>query len=85
MSKAWSGGSTRDWRRRRALVLARDGHRCQLKLKGCTTKATHAHHTGGREVTGDDMAHLVAACQHCNLATGDPRSHDPQPQPRTRW
>lgn len=85
MSRSWAGGSTRAWRRIRALVLARDGYRCRLKLPGCTTVANQVHHTGAREVTGDNPNHLVAACQHCNLAVGDPRSHDPNPQPRTRW
>jgi len=84
MSRSWKGGSTRAWRRTRALVLARDGHRCQLKLPGCTTTATHVHHVLGK-AHGDDPAQLLAACAHCNLSTGDPSGHDPQPQPRTRW
>jgi 5-methylcytosine-specific restriction endonuclease McrA len=86
MSQAWAKGSTTAWRRTRAGVLTRDGYRCQLQLQGCTTKATQVHHTLGRTVTGDDPAHLVAACQHCNLKVGDPtRATDPAPQPRTRW
>lgn len=31
MSRAWKVGSTRAWRRIRAAVLDRDGHRCQLQ------------------------------------------------------
>lgn len=85
MSKAWASGSTAAWRRVRAFVLERDGHRCQLKLDGCTTRATHVHHTVAREVAGDDPAHLVASCQSCNLTTGDPRRHDPRPRGRTQW
>lgn len=85
MSKGWAGGSTRAWRHTRAIVLARDGHTCQLKLEGCTGTATHVHHTVGREIAGDNTAHLVASCAHCNLKTGDPRGNDPQPTPRTRW
>lgn len=85
MSKAWSAGSTRAWRRVRAAVLARDGHRCQLKLPGCTTIADSAHHTLAREISGDNPDHLVAACTPCNLHVGDPRRHDPPPRPHTTW
>jgi 5-methylcytosine-specific restriction endonuclease McrA len=86
MSTSWAKGSTRAWRQVRALVLARDHNQCQLRLDGCTITATEAHHTHGRRITGDDPAHLVAACKHCNLKTGDPtRVPDPQPEPRTLW
>ncbi|GEL17673.1 HNH endonuclease [Pseudonocardia asaccharolytica] len=86
VSRAWRGGSTRAWRRTRALVLARDGHRCQLQLDGCTTIATHVHHVIGRAVSGDeDLSKLVAACAWCNQSTGDPRRHDPAPRPRGWW
>ena len=83
-SKAWAGGSTRAWRTIRAAVLNRDGHRCQLRLDVCTVTATCVHHTLGKAL-GDDPAHLVAACEPCNQAVGDPRRHDPAPRPRTRW
>lgn len=85
MSQRWAGGSTRAWRRTRAYVLARDGYRCRLKLPGCTTIATHAHHTVAREIVGDDPRYLIAACEHCNLSAGDPTSQDPAPTPRTQW
>lgn len=85
MSKAWAGGSTWQWRKIRAAVLTRDGQICQLRLDGCTSRATHVHHTIGRAVSGNDPAHLVAACEPCNLKVGDPRAADPPPQPRTRW
>lgn len=84
MSRAWAGGSTRRWRRDRATVLARDGHRCQLKLPGCSTVATEVHHVLGKGVS-DDPADCLAACQPCNLAAGDPRASDPAPRPVTRW
>lgn len=83
MSKSWEGGSTRAWRRTRALVLRRDGHACQLALPGCTHRATHAHHLDGK-AAGDDPARIVAACEHCNLSTGEPTTY-PDPAPRTRW
>jgi 5-methylcytosine-specific restriction endonuclease McrA len=69
------------------MVLQRDSWQCQLKLDGiCTSVADCVHHTHGRSITGDDPAHLVAACTPCNLKTGDPtRQPDPPPRPRTRW
>ena len=82
----WAGGSTREWRRRRALVLDRDGHRCRVKIANvCTTRATHVHHTIGRGVTGDDPAHMVASCEACNLHVGDPTGTDPEPSPGSWW
>ena len=84
MSKGWEGGSTRRWRKIRTHVLERDNYRCQLKLDGCTTTATTAHHTKGKK-HGDDPRHLLAACQHCNLKVGDPTRHDPTPIPWTGW
>lgn len=86
MSTNWAKGSTRNWRRLRVRILDRDGWECQLKLAGCTVRAQHVHHTLGKGLTGDDPAHLVAACQSCNLKTGDPNKQpDPPPRPRTRW
>lgn len=84
-SKTWEKGSTHAWRKVRALVLARDGYRCQLRLEGiCTTIADQVHHTVAREISGDDPAHLVSACRACNLAVGNPRANDPQPR-RQKW
>lgn len=83
MSTSWAGGSTRRWRKVRAYVLQRDGHRCQLNLPGCTTVATHVHHVLGKE-HGDNPDDCQASCAGCNLSTGRPTG-DPAPQPRTRW
>lgn len=94
MSEAWAGGSTRRWRRIRAHVLDRDGHICRNQIATiCTTTATHAHHTLGRSVTGDDPDYLVASCEPCNLHIGEPATHPDdcplctarQPTPRTEW
>ena len=76
MSGAWGSGSTRAWRKVRALVLARDKHRCQLRLPpacdctmtgcrrfhGCRTYADCVHHLYGKRF-GDDPADCVAACK----------------------
>jgi len=81
----WKTGSTTAWRKTRALVLDRDGHRCRLQIPGtCTTIATHVHHTKARELVGDDPAYLLAACAACNMRVGDPTRHDPAPK-STRW
>ena len=66
------GGSTRQWRKLRARVLARDGYRCQWGLEGCTGDATHADHVKPRSKGGPDtMANLVASCRNCNLKRGN--------------
>jgi hypothetical protein len=72
MATGWTNGSTRQWRRVRATVLARDLGRCQLCLPGCTGVATCVHHVYGRAVTGDDLRYLVASCRTCNLRIGQP-------------
>ena len=83
MSRAWSGGSTREWRKTRTRTLAAAGYRCQLKIDGvCTTIATEANHVYGK---GTDDRTLIAACGPCNKTVGDPTRHDPTPTPRTRW
>jgi 5-methylcytosine-specific restriction endonuclease McrA len=83
-SRDWSSGSSKAWRKLRARILERDQHRCQLKLPGCTTIATDAHHILGK-IHGDNPDQIVAACGHCNKTVGEPTRHDPQPTPRTRW
>lgn len=50
MSRDWSKGSTRQWRRTRRQVLERDGHRCQLQLDGRT------HNDGGDDDQDEDQA-----------------------------
>jgi 5-methylcytosine-specific restriction endonuclease McrA len=86
MSKAWASGSTRKWRKVRAAVLERDGHRCRIKLADyCTSVATEVHHTVSREAAGDDPTHLVAACRTCNVKVGEPGRHDPAPRVNAWW
>lgn len=84
MSRGWEGGSTRAWRRTRRAVLERDRYRCRLQLPGCTGRANHVHHLAGK-AQGDDPSKLVAACKSCNLKTGDPTRHDPDPRPWSGW
>lgn len=77
MTNGWRGGSSRQWRRVRAAVLAAnpDG-RCRVRVAGvCTGRADTVHHTHGRARTGDDPAFLVASCTACNLHIGDPSTH----------
>ena len=57
------------WKQTRKYVLARDGYRCMLRMKGCTGRATQADHIidvadGG----SDDPSNCQAACQNCNNA-----------------
>ncbi len=61
-------GSTRQWRRLRELVLARDQYTCQ----GCGQPAEHVDHIipvaqGGRDLPEN----CQALCARCNLAKGD--------------
>jgi 5-methylcytosine-specific restriction protein A len=61
-----------DWPRTRNRIIARDRGICQLRLAGCTGKATSADHVipvsrGGT----DDDANLVACCWPCNLRKGN--------------
>jgi 5-methylcytosine-specific restriction endonuclease McrA len=74
------------WRKIRRAVLERDEHRCQIRILGvCTTIATCVHHTLGYAITGDDPAHLVAACAECNNRLGEPDNNDAQPRRTTQW
>lgn len=92
MSRIWTTGSTRRWRRIRAHVLDRDHHTCQVRVRTlCTDIATVAHHTRGRAITGDDPDHIVASCEPCNLHIGEPATHPPdcplcnRTPTRTEW
>jgi len=89
MSRSWSKGSTRRWRKVRAAVLlanqAENRGRCTLAIaRVCTGTADTAHHTRGKR-HGDDPRDLVAACAACNLHVGDPTRHSPPPRPTSRW
>lgn len=78
---SWSNLSSRERARIRAIVLERDGYRCQLKLKGCTTIATQFDHIVDRRIAGDGPDNGQAACAWCNTSKGEPGRHDPNPRP----
>ena len=61
-------GGTRRWRKIRARILDRDGHRCSY-CGGPADQVDHilARANGG----GDDEDNLTACCKTCNLARGD--------------
>ncbi len=66
---AWEGSNRRsrlpeDWHARRNRVLRRDGHRCQLRWRGCLGTATDVDH----KIRGDDHdeRNLQAVCSKCH-------------------
>ena len=78
----WPNGSTWAWRKARERVFETKGRDCLLQLDGCTRYADTVHHTGDRNVTGDDVEHLVPACNACNVRVGNPADYaDPDPLP----
>lgn len=92
MSKSWSQGSTRAWRKVRLGVLDRDEWTCRLcglpinpELRPPHPKSSSVHHTLDRGIVGDDPRYLVASHRDCNAQAGEPGRHDPEPKPMTRW
>jgi hypothetical protein len=71
MSRSWSGGSTRAWRRTRAHVLARDRYRCRAHQDGWCHRANPADHhcTDHAPLHGPDPGH--AHHTHGRSVTGD--------------
>lgn len=54
-----------NWRRIRAGILDRDGHRCRLRFPYvCTGTATEVHHTIAHDYHHPDG--LAAACSECH-------------------
>lgn len=90
-----AAGSTRRWRRLRALVLDRDGNRCQVPVNGgdpnnggavCGAFATHVDHVLPRKLGGsDNPGNLRAACSSCNLRRGAASSTPPPPRVGGSW
>ena len=60
--------ATADWKKRRLLVLQRDGYTCYY----CNQEANSVDHVIPRAVGGtDDFDNLVACCSKCNSSKGD--------------
>lgn len=61
-------GSTREWRKVRAQILARDRYRCQQ----CGDPANTVDHIRAKANGGSDRpTNLRALCEACNLSKGD--------------
>jgi 5-methylcytosine-specific restriction protein A len=59
------------WSKVRALVMARDRRRCQLRLPVCTIDAEEVDHILPRSLGGDDgMDNLRSVCKPCHLGRG---------------
>lgn len=60
MSKAWRGGSNREWRKIRAFVLWRDGYQCRAHADGFCEQARNPRPhtcTGKAHATGPHAGH----------------------------
>lgn len=62
----------------RARVLARDGYRCRLQLKGCTIVATTVHLDpvlrGNHDIATENDC--LSACRSCHGRVDGARSHE---------
>ena len=60
------------WGKVRRLVMARDAHRCQIRIPGvCSIDATEVDHIRPRAVGGtDDLDNLRAVCHRCHVSRG---------------
>lgn len=58
------------WQAVRRRCLERDGFRCQIRLEGCSGRASAADHVVELEDGGApfDLGNLQAACRSCNTA-----------------
>jgi 5-methylcytosine-specific restriction endonuclease McrA len=56
------------WRLLREAVLARDGHRCQVRMFGCAGAATQVDHIVPRRQGGSDtdMSNFRSVCLPCH-------------------
>jgi 5-methylcytosine-specific restriction endonuclease McrA len=71
-SKNSRGRAGARWAKVRLEVLERDGYLCQIRIAGCTRRATQVDHIvplttlGPDDPRRDDPAALRAACRNCN-------------------
>lgn len=92
MSRSWTKGSTRAWRKLRMQILERDRWICKLchePINPLITdpndpRSAQVHHTMGKDA-GDDPRYLAATHRECNQRAGDPTKHNPAPRPVTDW
>ena len=76
------------WQRTiRPAILERDRYICQVRLEGCTVKATHVDHIIPWRQGGAawDHANLRAACESCNLKRVHRSPATGTPPPSRRW
>lgn len=76
-------GSSRRWRRIRAWVLDRDGHRCQVLVDG-SGRVVETPRPSTGPYGPDDVAWLRATCPAHNLARGAAVTDSPTPTARHR-
>lgn len=78
--KPWYDGP---WKKIRAQILERDGHRCQIRGEGCTQIAQEVDHILPVALGGAwyDEDNLRASCRACNLH----RLHKTRTTPSRPW
>lgn len=83
----WAGkGGNRAWTALRKRIIERANDLCELRLPGCTNRATQVHHSqpwSGKPEDADPST-LVACCAPCNKRAGWTTNHaqaDPDPLP----
>ena len=71
------------WRKVRATVLERDGHRCTIGMTGCTGIANQVDHIHPLAFGGApyDPANLRASCANCNSS----RANKLRRKPSRQW
>lgn len=79
MNKAYNS----TWRKVRAQVLERDGHRCLVGMEGCLGLATQVDHIHPLAFGGApyDPSNLRASCAKCNSG----RSNKLRRKPSRAW
>lgn len=83
----WTNGSTTAWKRVRAYVLNRDGHRCQLPVNAAGDYDLDADKVAASApipADPNDPTNLRAACARHNIQRGDGTGRRYTPRP-TRW
>jgi 5-methylcytosine-specific restriction endonuclease McrA len=65
---------TEEWKTRSRAVIKRDRGLCQQRSRGCTIRATEAHHLNYEHVGDEPLKDLIAICHHCHeLVTRESR------------